>query len=72
MEEGYNVKRLKFDWKNHIVIFVDFYTAWDFQMCLQSSSLRDSIRDTFDHIFYYYNDAPLNTPVIEIRQMKTR
>lgn len=50
MEEGYNVKRLKFDWKNHIVIFVDFYTAWDFQMCLQSSSLRDYIRDTFDHI----------------------
>lgn len=69
MKKKYCVKKWRMDWKEYMVIFVEFKNMFDFKTCLDSVSLRKETRNAFENIFSHFNDVRLHSPYVEIREM---
>lgn len=67
MKKKFKVKRWKFDWSDCIIIFVEFYSQFDFKIALNGSSFTKSIETTLHCIIRNFNDVQLKVPHIEIR-----
>lgn len=67
MKKKFKVKRWKFDWNDCIIIFVEFYSQFDFKIALIGSNFTKCIETTLHCIICHFNDVQLNVPHIEIR-----
>lgn len=72
MKTYYKTKRLRFDWRDCIVICVEFYNALDLELSLRSSILKSEVYEIFTNIFCHYNSVRLETLVVRIKPIETQ
>lgn len=68
LRQNYNITKLRFDWKESIVIYVEFDNIFDHNKFLKHSYiLKENTRTTFRLILEHVNEIRLDNPKIEIR-----
>lgn len=70
LKTNYNIRKLRFDWNESIVIYVEFDDVFDQNQFIDHYYLlRESTRTTFRLILEHVNDIRLDNPFIEIRTL---
>lgn len=70
LKKNYNIRKLRFDWKESIVIYVEFDDVFDQKQFIEHQYLlRESTRTIFRLIFEHVNDIRLDNPFIEIKTL---
>lgn len=70
LKKNYNIRKLRFDWKESIVIYVEFDDTFDQKQFIEHQYLlRESTRTIFRLIFEHVNDIRLDNPFIEIKTL---
>lgn len=68
LKQKYNTQRLRFLWKEAMVISIEFNNPVDLKAFIQCSYLlREDTKDAFNIIFSHVNEIRLPVPYIEIR-----
>ena len=52
-----------------VIVYVEFYTAFDFKTCLGGNGLTEEIASAFHFMFSHVNDPQLNTPYVQIKEL---
>ena len=69
MKKKYKVKRWQFHSKSMVIVYVEFYTAFDFKTCLGGNGLTEEIASAFHFMFSHVNDPQLNTPYVQMNEL---
>lgn len=70
LKKKYNIRKLRFDWKESIVIYVEFDDVFDQKQFIKHQYLlKESTRTIFRIIFEHVNDIRLDNPFIEIKTL---
>lgn len=70
LKKNYNVRKLRFDWRESIVLYVEFDDVFDQKQFIEHQYLlRESTRTIFRLIFEHVNDIRLDNPFIEIKTL---